>query len=149
MDLARSIFNNIRPKPSWRNSWFNREHHRGNLCADCGCFVHNQPLTSIPFWSTVSHQEAVLFIGLCLFSVCPAHRQFYLQLSVIIIILIIMKFLSLLLRLHFQSSEDIRYFQQKYGVLTAENHRNRQSCQLAGFRIDTPGTLGNIQRNKT
>ena len=36
MDLARSIFNNIRPKSSWRNSWFNREHHRGILCADCG-----------------------------------------------------------------------------------------------------------------
>ena len=60
MDPARNLFNHHRPGSSGCRPWWNIKHHRGSLRADCRCFVPDQPLTSISFWSTVSHQEAVL-----------------------------------------------------------------------------------------
>jgi hypothetical protein len=64
MDPAWDLLNNHGPEPSWRRSWRNIKHYRGNLRADCGRFVHNQPLRLNIFWSAVSHQKAALLIKL-------------------------------------------------------------------------------------
>ena len=69
MDFAGSIFDHLRPESSGRGSWWGREHHRRCLRTDRRYFVHHQPLIPIFSGAQPPVKEAVFRIGLYLWKV--------------------------------------------------------------------------------